>query len=202
MLAPHTDDGEIGAGALIAKMVEDGAECRYVAFSACEESVPEEFPQDVLRKEVLVATSELGIESDKVEILSFPVRRFSEYRQAILDHMISVRRAFGPDLVLSPSSNDIHQDHTVVYQEAMRAFKACTLLGYDMPWNCIEFRSDLVVRVSEEQLSKKVLAIQAYKSQGFRDYTSEPFIVNLARLRAVATNAEFAEAYEVLRWVW
>ena len=34
VLAPHTDDGELGAGATIAKLIEHGADVRYVAFSA------------------------------------------------------------------------------------------------------------------------------------------------------------------------
>ena len=33
VLAPHTDDGELGAGGFISKLVEQGAEVTYVAFS-------------------------------------------------------------------------------------------------------------------------------------------------------------------------
>ena len=33
VLAPHTDDGELGAGGFIAKLIEKGAKVTYVAFS-------------------------------------------------------------------------------------------------------------------------------------------------------------------------
>ena len=33
VLAPHTDDGEFGCGGTMARLVEGGAEVRYVAFS-------------------------------------------------------------------------------------------------------------------------------------------------------------------------
>ena len=33
VLAPHTDDGEFGCGGTMARLVEAGADVRYVAFS-------------------------------------------------------------------------------------------------------------------------------------------------------------------------
>ena len=33
VLAPHTDDGEFGCGGTMARLVDAGAEVRYVAFS-------------------------------------------------------------------------------------------------------------------------------------------------------------------------
>ncbi len=33
VLAPHTDDGELGAGGTITKLIENGAEVYYFAFS-------------------------------------------------------------------------------------------------------------------------------------------------------------------------
>ena len=34
-----------------------------------------------------------------------------------------------------PSLNDIHQDHATIAQEGLRAFKGCTILGYELIWN-------------------------------------------------------------------
>ena len=61
VLAPHTDDGELGAGATIAKLIEEGANVYYFAFSTAETSVPEGFPKDILKTEVIDATAKLGI---------------------------------------------------------------------------------------------------------------------------------------------
>ncbi|HEX7310328.1 MAG TPA: PIG-L family deacetylase, partial [Gaiellaceae bacterium] len=61
VLAPHTDDGEFGAGGTMARLVEEGAEVRYVAFSIATRSLPEGFPPDTLAREVEDATAELGI---------------------------------------------------------------------------------------------------------------------------------------------
>ena len=47
VLAPHTDDGELGCGGFIAKLIELGSKVTYAAFSTAEESVPEGFPKDI-----------------------------------------------------------------------------------------------------------------------------------------------------------
>ena len=61
VLAPHTDDGEFGAGGTMARLVESGADVRYVAFSIATRSLPEGFAPGTLGGEVREATSELGI---------------------------------------------------------------------------------------------------------------------------------------------
>ncbi len=48
VLAPHTDDGEFGCGGTMARLVEAGAEVRYVAFSIATKSLPPGFPPDTL----------------------------------------------------------------------------------------------------------------------------------------------------------
>ena len=61
VLAPHTDDGEFGCGGTMARLVDQGAEVRYVAFSIATKSLPEGFAPDTLAREVNEATAELGI---------------------------------------------------------------------------------------------------------------------------------------------
>lgn len=53
ILVPHTDDGEIGCGGMIAKFVEEGKELYYVAFSIARTSVVENgLPENILEIEV------------------------------------------------------------------------------------------------------------------------------------------------------
>ena len=51
VLAPHTDDGELGLGGTISKLIELGKKVTYVAFSTAQQSVPEGFPKDILKTE-------------------------------------------------------------------------------------------------------------------------------------------------------
>ena len=92
VLAPNTDDGEFGCGATIAKFIEQKKEVYYIAFSTCEESVPKGFPKNILEIEVKKATSELGIKPDNLIIKNYPVRRFNEHRQEILEDLVLLRK--------------------------------------------------------------------------------------------------------------
>ena len=76
VLAPHTDDGEFGCGGTMARLVERGAEVRYVAFSTATKSLPEGFPPDTLAREVREATTELGIPEEHLTVHDFEVRTF------------------------------------------------------------------------------------------------------------------------------
>ena len=44
ILSPHTDDAELGCGASIVKMVEEGAEILWIVFSIAEDSLPVHLP--------------------------------------------------------------------------------------------------------------------------------------------------------------
>ena len=56
ILAPHTDDGELGCGGSIARFIEDGQDVYYAAFSTAEESVDPSFPINILEVEVKKAS--------------------------------------------------------------------------------------------------------------------------------------------------
>lgn len=202
VLAPHTDDGEFGAGGLISKWVDRGVDVTYVAFSAAEESVLPEFPRDILRREAIEALSALGVSSECCRVLDFPVRYFPAERQRILETMVGLNTELNPDLVLLPSTYDIHQDHSVICQEGVRAFKRSTILGYEVPWNNFKSEASGFAQLDECHIQRKVHALQKYQSQKHRNYASEEFIVSLARVRGIQVGVQFAECFQVIRWVW
>src|SRR5206468_11865800 len=107
VLAPHTDDGEFGCGGSMARLVEGGAEVRYVAFSIATRSLPEGFAPDALAREVRDATAELGIPEAQLTVHDFEVRTFPERRQQILELLIALWEEWPPDAVLQPSLRDI-----------------------------------------------------------------------------------------------
>lgn len=201
VLAPHIDDGEFGCGGTIAKLCESGTRVVYVAFSAAEQSVLPQLPRDVLRSEVRAATAVLGIKSDDCIVLNFEVRKFPELRQSILDEMIRLYREFDPRMVFLPSPNDTHQDHSVIAHEGFRAFKRTTMLGYEIPWNNLDFRTSCFVTLDERHLELKIEALACYKSQTHRSYASAPFIRGLSVTRGTQIGTRNAEAFEVIRWV-
>ena len=114
VLAPHTDDGEFGCGGTMARLVEAGADVRYVAFSIATRSLPEGFAPDTLAREVREATAELGIPAENLTVHDFDVRTFPDHRQEILELLIEIWNDWRPDCVFQPSLHDIHQDHQTI----------------------------------------------------------------------------------------
>jgi LmbE family N-acetylglucosaminyl deacetylase len=201
ILAPHTDDGEFGCGGTINKLIAEGSEVYYAAFSACEQSVLPQFPKDILITEVKEATKILGIKEEHLFLFKYDVRTFNYHRQAILDDIIKLRTQIQPDLVFMPSLNDIHQDHATIANEAVRAFKFTTILCYELPWNNFNFTTTCFQHLSEENIQIKVKALHKYKSQAHRPYANEEFIKGLARTRGVQIGTQYAEVFEVVRWI-
>ncbi len=201
VLSPHTDDGEFGCGATIAKFIKEGKTVFYAAFSIAEDSVPDPFPRDILLKEVWKATEVLGIEANRLWTFKYQVRHLAHYRQEILENLVVLNKEIDPDIVLMPSLNDIHQDHATVAAEGLRAFKKKTILCYELPWNNLNFTNSCFVRFGEEELEKKIQAMDCYKSQKGRGYASGEFIRSLAVTRGTQIGGGLAEVFEVLRLV-
>jgi len=201
VLAPHTDDGEFGCGGTMARLIENGIRVTYAAFSTAAKSVPEGFPKDVLKHEVRAATGVLGIPETDLKIYDFEVRTFPTVRQDILEEMIVLQQELDPDCVLLPALIDLHQDHKTIAEEGLRAFKRTTVMAYEIPWNNLSFTHQAYVRLEGRHVEKKVEALSCYASQGHRNYTREDYIRNVALTRGVNIGCEFAEVFEVYRWI-
>ena len=201
VLAPHTDDGEFGCGGTMARLVEGGADVRYVAFSIATKSLPEGFPPDTLAQEVRAATAELGIPETNLTVHDFEVRTFPAHRQEILELLIRLWEDWEPNVVLQPSLNDVHQDHQVLAAEGLRAFKRTTILGYEIPWNNFNFDYQAYVALRREHLEKKTSALGKYASQQHRRYSDPEYIWNVARTHGINVNRDYAEVFHVYRAV-
>lgn len=201
LLSPHTDDGELGCGATVAKCIREGKQVYYAAFSACEQSVRPEFPKDILISEVKSATAELGISPENLKLFRYDVRTFNYHRQAILDDLISLRESIQPDTVLIPSIMDVHQDHKTMAEEALRAFKFSNILSYELPWNNLNFNTCAFEIVEEVDAQSKINALKQYKSQAHRPYANEEFLRSQLRMRGVQVAQHYAEVFEVVRLI-
>lgn len=204
VLAPHTDDAELGCGGTIARLIAGGAKVSVAAFSTAEESLPPGSVPDRLRCEFLRAMEMLGVARERTFIYGYPVRRLFPYRQELLEQLVQLKRRLQPEIVFVTASSDVHQDHQVLHGEAVRAFKDVTLWGYELPWNHITFSANAFVELTREHLDRKWAALQAYESQieMQRPYLTCEFIYGLARVRGAQVQAEYAESFEVIRVRW
>ena len=207
LLSPHTDDIELGAGATVCKMLEQDNEFHWMVFSTAEDALPEGWEKDFLKKEFLNVVSHLdSLYPKKIshQIENYRVRRLDEHRQEILDKLVKVKNDFSPDIVIGPSLNDYHQDHQVIANEMVRAFKTTSsIICYELPWNHINFNTQLFVELEENHVEQKCILLEKYESQVSlkRQYFNREYVFGLANVRGTQIKAKYAEAFEVVRWI-
>ena len=201
LLSAHTDDCELAMGGTISRFVNAGADIMWVIFCNAWESLPASYPEGTLLTEQEAAAGKLGIGPERVTVKSIPVRHFPEHRQHILEDLVEIKKSFRPDLVFCPSLQDTHQDHKTLAEEAQRAFKSSTLLGYIIPWNMHLEKRNLFMELSPEDFEKKMEALACYKSQ------IEKYPILLEKTRAIGYAGGlsclegYSESFEVIRMV-
>ncbi|HQN44550.1 MAG TPA: PIG-L family deacetylase, partial [Anaerolineaceae bacterium] len=126
-IGAHPDDIEIGAGALIAQIASK-TELLCVTLSDNQKNPA----LKNLVEEHYRSMDVLGVQREKVVLGQFETRRFPHARQEILEYLIDLNRQFRPDIVFVHTKADIHQDHGTVTEEALRAFRGTTVLGFDV----------------------------------------------------------------------
>ena len=195
-LSPHTDDAELGAGASLARFVEEGHTVVVVAFSTGNGKT------GALKSEFQAAMLALGVEHQG--LFDFPTRHFPEHRQEILDQLVKLVDDLRPGLLLVPCTMDRHQDHNVITAEAIRAarYAPISILGYSTTCSHtlpVELRH--YVKLEQRHLDAKLSAISCYQTQQGKVYTRGDYIRAMARVYGAPIGAKFAEAFEVIRWV-
>lgn len=192
VISAHTDDAELAAGGIISRLIEQGKEVTYLAFSYVQD--------ERLINECRAATTALGITD--VKIYNFANRVFSYHRQEILDKLLVVKNEMNPDFVITHGDKDQHQDHQVVHMESMRAFKDRSMIGYCHGWNTRKMDLDFFIKLDRQHLDRKIKALKCYESQSHRHYMNPEYIEASAIATGAMIGEQYAEAFQVLNAVF
>ena len=189
----HPDDLEVGAGGLLARLSEEGAEVTLAIVS-----VPNSIEQ---RKAEARAAADL-IDANVVFIYDEKPSRVEDIpMHELVRRFDQVVGDVRPDLVITHSAHDLHWDHGLVNRATVSALRRtpCDLLAYlSSPEMNAQARGlgECFADVSRT-IDTKIAAIAAHKSQLARlDLESSR---DLARAMGRISGYQYAEAYEVLR---
>jgi LmbE family N-acetylglucosaminyl deacetylase len=193
-LGAHPDDIELGCGALIHQIVHQ-TDVLCVTLSDNQKN-PD--LQD-LKEEHYKAMEVLGVPQEKVIFGPFTTRVFPDARQEILEYFLKLRREFGPDLIFVHSKQDIHQDHLTMTDEALRAFRGITVLGFDVVRSSYGFFPHFLVEVTEEDVNKKIEALACYETYRDRYYFNSELTRSIMVRHGALAERPFAEGFDILR---
>ena len=195
-LGAHPDDIELGCGALI-HHIAPISQVTCVTLSDNQKNA--ELPNVV--SEQLRSMEILGVPRSRVRHGPFTTRVFPQARQEILQYFLALREELHPDVIFVHSNHDIHQDHLTMTEEALRAFRGITLLGFDVVRSSHGFFPHFLVEVDETDVAAKIESLAQYKTyEGKYYFRSELTRAILVRHGALAEKM-FAEGFDILRIV-
>ena len=195
-LGAHPDDIEIGCGALLHHIVKK-TDVMCVTLSDNQKN-PD--LQNV-KGEHLRSMNILGVPEDRVVFGPFETRIFQDSRQEILEYFLKLRKEFKPDLIFTHSRQDVHQDHNTMTDEALRAFRGITVLGFDVVRSSYGFFPHFLVEVTEEDVNKKIEALAQYHTYQDRYYFNAELTRSIMVRHGALAEVPFAEGFDILRIV-
>ncbi len=193
-IGAHPDDIELGCGALIAH-ISKSTEVLCVTLSNNQKNPLLTNVVDELYRSMSV----LGVPKDHVIAGEFETRRFPHARQEILEYMIQLKQSFHPDIVFVHTKADLHQDHGTVTEEALRAFRGISVLGFDVIRSSYGFFPNFLVEVNEEDVTRKINALAEYHTYADK-YYFKPEVTRATLIRHGAlAERPYAEGFDILR---
>ena len=198
-LGAHSDDIEIGCGGTILRLVE-------------------EYPCAVLHWVVLSAVGEREAEAQRGAALfagSTRLRRpllkrfpdgFLPFSGAEVKAVFEeLKRTVSPDLILTSSRKDAHQDHRFVAELTWNTFRDHLILEYEIP----KYDGDMgqpgfFVPLEKGIYQRKVDSLmEVFKSQRHKRWFEAETFLSLMRIRGMECNAPsgYAEAFHCRKLV-
>lgn len=168
-IGAHTDDVELCCGATICKLLDhEDTHIKVVTLSNSQQD------------EWVKSMEYLGVH--EYSLHNYPIRNFNKFRQSILDYLVELDDDY--DMIFTHDPSDNHQDHKVVGEESIRAFRGRNLATYVGMWNG-NLDTNYYIQVDQVHLSRKIEALSIYNSQSGKTYMSDEFNVHAASINAI-----------------
>ncbi|HMU93612.1 MAG TPA: PIG-L family deacetylase [Anaerolineales bacterium] len=195
-LGAHPDDIELGCGALLHKIAKK-TDVLCVTLSDNQKN-PD---LQKVKSEHFQSMQVLDVPEEKIVLGPFTTRVFPDARQEILEYFLKLRKDFNPDLIFTHTRQDVHQDHNTMTDEALRAFRGITVLGFDVVRSSYGFFPSFLVEVSEENAAAKIEALSKYETYRDRYYFNAELTRSIMVRHGALAERPLAEGFDILRIV-
>lgn len=195
-LGAHPDDIELGCGALI-HHIAGRSQLLCVTLSDNQKNPA---LKNIVR-EHYQSMKVLGVEKENILLGPFTTRVFPDARQEILEYFLKLRKDFQPDIIFVHSRQDVHQDHNTMTEEALRAFRGITVLGFDVVRSSYGFFPHFLIEVSEEDVKAKIEALSQYATYRDKYYFNSELTRSIMVRHGALAETPFAEGFDILRIV-
>src|SRR5260221_2293166 len=164
-IGAHPDDIEIGSAALISKAVDLGIETHFLVLT-------DDADDGVIRRsEAARAATALGVPPGHVLFAGLPDGRLRADRKSVTEVRKIVSAAkLKPQIILTHTVADSHNDHIEANRISHAAFRACTFLHYSiyLSSESDRFAPRIFIEVSGEKIEQKTKVLANHDSQRAR----------------------------------
>lgn len=192
-IGAHPDDLELACGGTLAKLADSGHEIRALVMS--DGSVGGD---SLIRLgEARTGGRYLGVTA--CEVVGLPDTELDVHMTDMIAAIEQRVRRFNPDIILTHSSHDQHQDHAAVHLATLRAGRNhSAILCYESPSATAEFKPQVFVDI-DDYLPTKVAAIAAHANQSGKPYMGADVVTGAASFRGRQARRPSAEGFEAVR---
>jgi LmbE family N-acetylglucosaminyl deacetylase len=192
-IGAHPDDLELACGGTLAKLVDSGHEVHVLVMS--RGAVGGDESERI--HEAQRGAAFLGAHT--VTVHDFPDTALSHAEQGLVVAIEATVDRVDPDVILTHSAHDQHQDHAAVHAATLRAARQrSTILCFESPSVTRAFDPSIFVDIAD-YLDVKVQAVRLHRDQADKPYMSAQRLRGLATFRGAQAKRDFAEGYEAVR---
>lgn len=192
-IGAHPDDLEIACGATLAKMRDLG----HVVYGLILTQGEQAGKADTRAQEAQKGAAFLGL--NIVDVRDFKDTRLAEQANELCLSIEEIIKRFQPDIILTHSANDQHQDHTAVFEATLRAARNnSTILSYESPSVTTGFKPTIFVDVAN-YLDVKLESIRQHHDQKSKRYVQKDHVRGIAAFRGGQAKVRYAEGFESVR---
>jgi LmbE family N-acetylglucosaminyl deacetylase len=192
-VAAHPDDLELACGGTLAKLVDQGAEVHALVMSDGDVGGDGALRPDEADR----AGALLGLRS--IRVVGLPDTRLGSRAVEMVIEIESLIARVNPDVLLTHSARDQHQDHAAVHLAVLRAARRHpSILCFESPSVTKDFVPSVFVDITD-YIDVKVAAVATHRDQAGKPYMTAERVRGLAVYRGSQARVRHAEAFEPVR---
>lgn len=195
-IGAHPDDIELGCGGLISH-ITPSAEVFCITLSDNQKNPL----LNNLVQEHYTSMDILGVDQEHVILKDFTTRRFQHERQEILESLFELNKKYQPDIVFTHTNSDLHQDHSTVTMESLRAFRGISVFGFDVIRSSNGFFPNFLVKINEMDVEKKIASLGAYSTYKDKYYFLQDTTRSILVRNGALAECKYAEGFDIFRMV-
>jgi LmbE family N-acetylglucosaminyl deacetylase len=195
-IGAHPDDIEIACGATLARLRDAGHKVCGLVLTQGEQGGD----SAVRPGEALSGAGFLGL--NEVRVLDFADTRLREQELEIMAAIEETIEEYNPQVILTHSAHDQHQDHQAVHEATLRAGRnQGTILCYESPSVTKEFLPTFFVDIGDH-VEVKIESVKEHWDQRGKPYMQSERVRGIALFRGSQAKTRYAEGFEVVRAVY